>query len=293
MTDDFFEVRFTYFLYDVTIADVIKDVASRHQEYKVPFGADSTIPHTRPVAGARPFSRSIEDWKVPHPKITLDSHMYPIFSTLRTTSKWSLPATYGVPTDHRSGHNVPPGPRSGWSRAQYSVYKEEQASWRRNRDEVRSEGIKRKLQQDRHELAENKVPYGNKTKEVRLENESGGSSGCLVRSFAISGILEPGSRNRLSPGPVMDLTVNQEDLIDLTGSEDAAGDSEEDEDEDEGEKNLILLVDAYEKTPTPAPRPGKLLNRTVAIPRTNPSGSGPRGKGGTRPLALCLARTYL
>jgi hypothetical protein len=259
------------------IANVIKDVASRHQEYKVPFAEDSTKPHTRPIAGAGPFSRSITDWKVPHPKIAPHPQLYPIVSTLRTTSKWSLTDTHTLPTDHRSGHDVPSGPRSGWSRAQYSVYKEEQASWRRNRDEVRLEGRRRKLQQDRHDLAEKKVPYGNKTHEVRLENESGASSGCLVRSFAISGILALGPRNRLSPGPIIDLTANQEDLIDLTGSDDIASLSRENGDEVEGEKTLILLDDADDKIPTLSHRPGKPLTRTLAIPKTNSNGSGTEG----------------
>lgn len=237
-------MRFAYFLYDVTIADGIKDVASRHQEYKVPFAEDSTIPHTRPIAGARPFSRSITDWKVPHPKITLDSHMYPIVSTLRTTSKWSLPATHGLPTDYRSGHYVPPGPRSTWSKAQYSVYKEEQASWRKNRDAIRLEGRWRRLQQDRNDLAEEKVPYGNKTKQVRLDNGAGGSREHLVRTYATAGVgyKAPVPRRRVVWGPIIDLTADDSVIIDLTGTQEGASLSAEYEHGNEGEKKVTLLV---------------------------------------------------
>jgi hypothetical protein len=274
MTDDFFEVRFAYPLSNVTLADLIKDVASRHQEYKVPFAEDSTIPHTRPIAGARPFSRTITDWKASHPKIVLDPQLYPVVSTPRTTSKWGLPATYGLPTDYRSGHDVPPGPRSTWSKAQYSVYKEEQASWRKNRDAIRLEARWRRLQQDRNDLAEEKVPYGNKTKQVRLDNGAGGSREHLVRTYATAGVgyKAPVPRRRVVWGPIIDLTADDSVIIDLTGTEEAAIQSAEYEDGNEGENKVILLVVADDQISHLVPGPGKLLTRTTRTP-----GSGTEG----------------
>ena len=43
------------------------------------------------------------------------------------------------------GHYVPDGPRSSWTKAQYTIYKEEQAAWRRNRKATRSRGLARML----------------------------------------------------------------------------------------------------------------------------------------------------
>jgi len=57
-----------------------------------------------------------------------------------------------------SGHYVPSGPRSKWSQAQYTVYKEEQAAWRLNRNENRLKGLEKR----REEFADD--PSGEKAK---------------------------------------------------------------------------------------------------------------------------------
>jgi hypothetical protein len=108
------------------------------------------VPH--PKAGLHPFSRSIADWKTTHPKTILDTSSYPVVKSLRTTSKWAEEVaqaqdrlvTHGPYT---TGHYVPPGPRSKWSRAQYEIYKEEQACWRMDRSKRRLKGLQDLLAQ--------------------------------------------------------------------------------------------------------------------------------------------------
>ena len=278
MTDDFFEVRFAYPLCNSTKAEVIKDVASRHQEYRTRTNLRDPIPLPSPLAGARLFSRTITDWKVPHPKIALDSYDYPIVSTFRTTSKWSLPITHRLLTDHRSGHYVPPGPRSGWSRAQYSVYKEEQASWRKNRDKVRLEGLTRILQQDRSD-AERRVPYDSHTNEIIVENKFGKSEKCYVHSLATPGIeFKKHVRNdRESSDSIIDLT--KDDVpIDLTGSEGDASQLEECTNGTHGKNKPISRIDTYDQRPKLAPHHGRLLTRTPATPKTSSNGFGTEGQ---------------
>jgi hypothetical protein len=110
------------------------------------------MPKPRPKAGLNPFSRSIADWKTTHPKTILDTPSYPVVKSLRTVSKWADEiaqaqhhlVTYGPYT---TGHYVPPGPRSKWSRAQYEIYKEEQACWRKDRSERRHKGLQDMLAQ--------------------------------------------------------------------------------------------------------------------------------------------------
>ena len=107
-------------------------------------------PHRK--AGLNPFSRSIADWKTTHPKIILDTPSYPVVKSLRTVSKWASEVAQAQ--DHivshgpyTTGHYVPPGPRSNWSRAQYEIYKEEQAFWRKDRSERRLKGLQDLLAQ--------------------------------------------------------------------------------------------------------------------------------------------------
>jgi hypothetical protein len=105
---------------------------------------DYREPKAKAGAGTFPFSRSIYEWKVPHPKSVLDATMFPIISNGRKSSKWTPEGRLkNVPScePYVFGHYVPPGPRAEWSRAQYSVYKEDQASWRINRNENRLKGL--------------------------------------------------------------------------------------------------------------------------------------------------------
>ena len=104
------------------------------------------MPKPRPKAGLNPFSRSIADWKTTHPKIILNTPSYPVIKCLRRISKWADEVaqaqdrlfTHGPYT---TGHYVPPGPRSEWSRAQYEIYKEEQACCRKDRSKRRLKGL--------------------------------------------------------------------------------------------------------------------------------------------------------
>ena len=102
-------------------------------------------------AGNNPFSRSIDNWKTPHPLIVLSRLKYPIVSTLRNSPKWEVGFEryiydYERLPPYASGHYVPSGPRSIWTRAQYQIYKEEQALWRRDRDAHRSGGMQELLE---------------------------------------------------------------------------------------------------------------------------------------------------
>jgi len=110
------------------------------------------MPRPQPKAGRNPFSRSIEDWKTTYPKIILDTPSYPVVSSLRTVSKWAHEVAQAQDRivshgPYTTGHYVPPGPRSKWSRAQYEIYKEEQAFWRKDRSERRLKGLQDLLTQ--------------------------------------------------------------------------------------------------------------------------------------------------
>jgi hypothetical protein len=73
-----------------------------------------------------------------------------VVKSLRTVSKWASEVakaqdnlvTHGPYT---TGHYVPPGPRSQWSRAQYEIYKEEQGFWRKSRSDRRLKGLQNLL----------------------------------------------------------------------------------------------------------------------------------------------------
>jgi hypothetical protein len=108
-----------------------------------------TTPNLR--AGMFPFSRTITDWKVAHPKTVLDTDLHPVITTLRRSSQWRpeyrtcLPQhTHQKP--YTLGHYAPSGPRDKWTKGQYGVYKEEQAAWRVQRDQDRLEGLEKKLE---------------------------------------------------------------------------------------------------------------------------------------------------
>jgi len=112
-----------------------------------------SIANPNPRAGMSPFSRSITDWRVAHPKTVLDSREYPVLTTFRRSSQWcqeyrsSLsrnPVYRDAP--YTLGHYVPHGPRDQWTKGQYGVYKEEQAAWRQQRDQHRLEGLGKKLE---------------------------------------------------------------------------------------------------------------------------------------------------
>jgi len=110
------------------------------------------MPTPHPNAGLHPFSRSIEDWKTTHPKTILDTPSYPVVKSLRTVSKWAdeVAQAQDYIVSHgpyTTGHYVPPGPRTNWSRAQYEIYKEEQACWRKDRSERRLKGLQDMLAQ--------------------------------------------------------------------------------------------------------------------------------------------------
>jgi len=90
-----------------------------------------------------PFSRSIADWREDHPRAVLCGDLYPT-NTRRRYSQWidnNDDEGESQPHPYTHGHYVPPGARSGWTDAQYTVYKEEQESWRRNRHQARLLGL--------------------------------------------------------------------------------------------------------------------------------------------------------
>jgi hypothetical protein len=94
-----------------------------------------------------PFSRSVPDWRLPRPRLVLPTAEYPT-STRRMDSQWAdteMGIKGGYQPPYLQGHYVPRGPRSNWTKAQYDVYKEEQASWRANRDKHRLEGLETML----------------------------------------------------------------------------------------------------------------------------------------------------
>jgi hypothetical protein len=66
----------------------------------------------------------------------LPEETHPAITTVRQVSKWETdPYEQDLnlnPARYHSGHYVPPWKRSEWSRAQYTVYKEEQAPWRKD-----------------------------------------------------------------------------------------------------------------------------------------------------------------
>ena len=53
------------------------------------------------------------------------------------------------PHPYTHGHYVPPGPRSSWTDAQYSIYKEEKASWQLDRRRTRLAGLNAMLEEPR------------------------------------------------------------------------------------------------------------------------------------------------
>jgi hypothetical protein len=106
------------------------------------------------------------------------------------------------------------------------------------------DGRWRRLQHDHNDFAEEKVPHGNKTKQVRLDNGAGGSREHLLRTHATAGIgyKAPVPRRRVVWGPIIDLTADDTVIIDLTGTGETAIQSAEYEDGNEGENKVILLV---------------------------------------------------
>jgi hypothetical protein len=97
-----------------------------------------------------PFNRSVPDWRVPRPRLVLSVDEYPT-STRRMDSQWAdteMGTRGGYQPPYFQGHYVPRGPRSTWTKAQYNVYKEEQASWRENRDRHRLEGLEAMLAEE-------------------------------------------------------------------------------------------------------------------------------------------------
>jgi len=140
------------------------------------------------------------------------------------------------------------------------------------------EGRGKELQQYRDDIAEEKVPYGNKTKEVRLVNEMGNSRDCSVRSFATPGIddKEHERNDRESLGPIIDLT--EDDVpIDLTGSEDDASQFADCSNGIHGKSCLKSWLDIEDQEPN-LESYGKFLTRTPATPKTSFNGSGTEGQ---------------
>jgi len=68
----------------------------------------------------------------------------------RKLSQWvDKGPSSSCPFPHSNGHYVPPGPRSGWTDAQYTIYKEEQASWRLDRLQTRLVGLEAMVNEPR------------------------------------------------------------------------------------------------------------------------------------------------
>jgi len=97
-----------------------------------------------------PFSRAVPDWRVPRPRLVLPPDEYPT-SIRRKDSQWAdteMGTKGGYQPPYFQGHYVPRGPRSNWIEVQYKVYREEQASWRANRDAHRLEGLETLLAEE-------------------------------------------------------------------------------------------------------------------------------------------------
>jgi len=97
-----------------------------------------------------PFNRSVPDWRVSRPRLVLPTDEHPT-STRRKDSQWAhteMGTKGGYQPPYFQGHYVPRGPRSNWTKAHYDVYKEEQASWRANRDSHRMEGLEAMLAEE-------------------------------------------------------------------------------------------------------------------------------------------------
>jgi hypothetical protein len=142
---------------------MIQDVWVANSEHP----SNSRYSHPRYSA---PFSRSVDEWWTPHPRYITKcpNHQLEDSRDKPKKSQWEGGMRYcnhrdrdaDADTDTDSdagpepcpeyvhGRYVPRGPRSSWSRAQYTVYKEEQASWRESRLAALKGVLKRSLSRE-------------------------------------------------------------------------------------------------------------------------------------------------